>query len=57
MFQTMNGTYVMVKVDVGLTFPEVDDLYNAISKQSVNYPVVLDCTHFTILDYTGVQVI
>ncbi|XP_026683139.1 sulfate transporter 4.1, chloroplastic-like [Diaphorina citri] len=55
--KTMNGTYVMVKVDVGLTFPEVDDLYNAISKQSVNYPVVLDCTHFTILDYTGVQTI
>ncbi|KAI5698402.1 hypothetical protein M8J76_012569 [Diaphorina citri] len=55
--KTMNGTYVMVKVDVGLTFPEVDDLYNAISKQSVNYPVVLDCTHFTILDYTGVQCI
>uniref|UniRef100_A0A8D8UTY8 Sodium-independent sulfate anion transporter n=1 Tax=Cacopsylla melanoneura TaxID=428564 RepID=A0A8D8UTY8_9HEMI len=55
--KTSNGTYVMVKVDVGLTFPEVDDLYNAISKQSVNYPVVLDCTHFTILDYTGVQCI
>ena len=55
------GEYVLVRTDVGLFFPAVGSVRDAVLRAADHeaggrLPVVLDCTYFRGLDYTAVKV-
>ncbi|XP_075231242.1 sodium-independent sulfate anion transporter-like [Lycorma delicatula] len=52
------GEYVMLTPDKGLFFPAVDKLHTTIlnvTKEKIKLPVIIDCIHFTGIDYTAAK--